>query len=158
MRRPITNAPTAVCALLFFFCSLLVACTSVQLIPPYDSNIDKNVTALQSDTETFLVKVVRLEKLEPGTYKDYADFYDKEKVAVSGLQVRVEAVSQNTLTSGQVNTLSETYAALEKRHKEKGLNVEDAYEYEKAFNRIFEAILTLEVAKKGVPATTGSSK
>jgi len=156
MKKPQLNVPTAVyAALLFLSCFVLATCTSVQLIPPYDSDIDKSVTALQSDTETFLVKVTRVGKLEPGSYKEYADFYDKEKVAISGLQVRVQAISQNKLTSDQIDILSDTYAQLEKRHKEKGLDTEDAYQYERAFNRIFGAILTLEVAKKSISATTG---
>lgn len=154
MRKPIRNFPVALYATLLLL-SCCVACTSVQLIAPYDSNVEKGITALQSDTETFLVKVARAGKLDSGTYKEYTDFYDKEKVAISGLQFRAGVLSHNQDTIGQIAILSDTYAALEKRHKERGLTDLDASQFEIAFNRTFRAILTLEIAKKSL-STTGS--
>lgn len=157
MNKARINILTVACMLLLFSCPFLFCgCASVQLIAPYDSQIEKTITTLQSDTEAFLIKVARIEKLDPSTYKDYTDFYDKEKLAVSGLEFRAGVISQNKLTLDEVKDLKQTYEKLEKRHKEKGLKEIDATEFSKAFNRIFRAILTLEIAKKSASSTASA--
>jgi hypothetical protein len=137
---------------------LSAGCSSIQFVPPYDDQLDKDVTALQTATETFLVKIEREGSSSPDDYKkNYTDFYDKEKVAISGLEVRAGAVAVNDQTEGQIKILNDLIGKMETRHKDSGLSVIDATQYEQDLNRVFRAILTLEIAKKSVGTTTNSS-
>jgi len=150
---------TAPGLVLTFVLTLTAGCSSVQLIAPYDDQLDKQVTALQTATETFLVKIEREGLSSADDYKkNYTAFYDDEKVAISGLAVRASAIALNSQTAGKIKNLKDTIDQMEKRHQESGLSKMDAAQFEESLDRIFRAILTLELAKKGATSTGSGNK
>jgi hypothetical protein len=124
-------------------------CGPVTLIAPYDQKIDDDVTNLQKSTAEFFTKIERQGGSTREDYKNYTKFYDDAKVTLSGLSVRANAFTNNKLTTAQLEVLSEQFRLLEETHMKIGVSREAVPEYEKAFNRTFTAILTLEIAKKG---------
>jgi hypothetical protein len=141
----------------FFLTISEVGCTSIQLIAPYDQKIDEGVTKLQKVTAEFFTKIERQGGSKPEDYKNHVKFYDDTKVALSGILVRANAVAQNDLTARQLEILHQQFQDLEAMHRKNGISQAAVRQEERAFNRTFTAILTLEVAKKQ-PKAEGSGK
>ena len=154
MRRPREFEATLL-AVAFLLLMGAFGCGSVTLIAPYDQKIDDGVTNLQKSTAEFFTKIERQGGSKPEDYKNYTKFYDDAKVTLSGISVRANAFTNNNLTTEQLEVLSEQFRFLEQTHMKIGVSRESVPEYEKAFNRTFIAILTLEVAKKGPEAEGG---
>jgi hypothetical protein len=148
MYRPKEFAVTLL-AVAFLLSVGALGCGSVTLIAPYDQRIDDGVTNLQKSTAEFFTKIERQGGSNREDYKNYTKFYDDAKVTLSGLSVRASAFANNNLTTEQLVVLSEQFRDLEQTHMKIGVSREAVPEYEKAFNRTFTAILTLEIAKKG---------
>ena len=126
-----------------------MGCGPVTLIAPYYQKIDDGVTNLQKSTAEFFTKIERQGGSNREDYKNHTKFYDDAKVTLSGLSVRANAFTNNNLTTAQLVVLNEQFSDLEQTHMKIGISKEAVPEYEKAFNRTFTAILTLEIAKKG---------
>jgi hypothetical protein len=126
----------------------LSGCGSIRLIAPYDQKIDDGVTNLQKATAEFLTGIERRGGSTPTDYKDHMKFYDECKVSLSGLIVRADALTGNSLTAKQLEILRQQFQNLEADDRKMGIPQAAVPQYEKAFNRTFTAILTLEVAKK----------
>lgn len=121
-------------------------------VAPYDAMIDQGVTNMQVETITFLRKVERA-PLGKETYPQYEGFYDRGRATIETLRARADIVGfKSDKTPKQLEILKESYASLEEKHKERGLKSFDAKQAEQNLNRIFRAILTLEVAKKDLDA------
>jgi hypothetical protein len=144
-------------AVVFLLLIGVFGCGPVTLIAPYDQKIDDGVTNLQKSTAEFFTRIERQGGSDPEDYKNYTKFYDDAKVTLSGLSVRANAFTNNNLTTEQLEVLSEQFRNLEQTHMKIGVSRAAVPEYEKAFNRTFTAILTLEVAKKG-PEAEGDGK
>jgi len=123
-------------------------CGSIRLIASYDQKIDDGVTDLQKATAEFLTGIERQGGSTPADYKDHTKFYDDCKVSLSGLIVRAGALTGNNLTLQQLEILRQQFQDLEASDQKMGIPQAAVPQYEKAFNRTFTAILTLEVAKK----------
>lgn len=67
-----------------FFLAVSFSCSLVYT-SPYDINIDKALTKLQKQTAEFFVAAFNPADCE---YDDHLEFYQKSRVALSGLQVR----------------------------------------------------------------------
>ena len=132
--------------LVFCGCALLV--TGCRLVAPYDSQLDKGVSDLQESTEAFLVKVARQGGSSAKDYGKFTDFYDQEKVAISGLEIRAGVLSNNSRSLQEIEKLKSILSDMENRHKTNGLNAIDVDQFDRALTRVFRAILTLEIAKK----------
>jgi hypothetical protein len=130
-------------------------CPAIRMIAPYDRKIDEGVTNLQRATAVFFTKIERQGGSKADDYKNHTEFYDDAKVALSGIRVRAEAVSDNSLTTKQLEILSSQFQKLENDHAKLGVPAAAVPQLEKAFNRTFTAILTLEVAKKEPKAQGG---
>ncbi len=135
-------------AVAFFLTIGVVGCGSVTLIAPYDQKIDDGVTGLQKSTAEFFTKIERQGGSRPEDYKNHIKFYDDAKVALSALTVRANALTNNSITAKQLEVLGQQFHDLEETHMNSGISRASVPQYEKAFNRTFTAILTLEVAKK----------
>jgi hypothetical protein len=135
----------------------VVACAPIQLIAPYDQKTDEGVTNLQKTTAQFFTRIERQGGSSADDYKNQTKFYDDARVALSGIHVRAQALAQNDLTVQQIDILQQQFQKLEQDHKTMGLSPAMVPQLEKAFNRTFTAILTLEVAKKE-PKQEGSKK
>lgn len=132
---------------------LMSGCASVKLVGDYDKQIDEGVTALQKDTESFLVKLEGSaekddEKVEG--YDNHKEFYEKAKVQISSLRVRADASERNSLTVRMLDKLKNNMERLEKAHSSsEGIKKAEINElFRPGFNTQFTAILTFELAKK----------
>jgi hypothetical protein len=125
----------------------LVGCATVKLIGDYDEQIDQGVTALQRETETFLVKLESVPGAKLDAYERNKAFYGEAKVATSSLRVRADAAQRNSLTVRMLDKLQNNLNRFEAAHKE-GIDKKEMADYRGGFNSQFTAILTLELAKK----------
>lgn len=148
MHRPREFAATLLAVALLLLTGAF-GCGPVTLIAPYDQKIDDGVTNLQKSTAEFFTKIERQGGSNREDYKNHTKFYDDAKVTLSGLSVRANAFTNNNLTTAQLVVLNEQFSDLEQTHMKIGISKEAVPEYEKALNRTFTAILTLEIAKKG---------
>src|SRR5919109_901732 len=118
-----------------------LGCGSIQLIAPYDQKIDDGVTNLQKMTAEFLTKIERQGGSKPDDYKNHVKFYDDTRVALSGILVRASAVTNNTLTTQQLEILRQQFQKLEEDHQKIGIQQAAVPQLESAFNRTFRSIL-----------------
>ncbi|MCG6537551.1 MAG: hypothetical protein L7F78_23260 [Syntrophales bacterium LBB04] len=137
-----------VAAVWLFLLVGLLGCGSIQLIAPYDQKIDEGVTNLQKMTAQYLTHIERQGGSSAQDYKNQTKFYDDAKVMLSGILVRAQALTDNAKTVQQLEVLDQQFQKLEQDHKTIGISQAAVPQLEKALNRTFTAILTLEVAKK----------
>lgn len=128
----------------------LGGCVSVKLVGDYDEHIDKGVTQLQQNVETFLIKLESsaekpADKVE--SYAQHKKVYDDFRVAVSGLRIRAASMDLNVITVEELDKLSKTLAELEDMHRG-GLAKAEIKPIRGALNSEFTAILKFELAKK----------
>ncbi|MBU1689682.1 MAG: hypothetical protein KJ958_15090 [Gammaproteobacteria bacterium] len=123
------------------------ACT-VRLIADYDAATDKAVTALQREVETFFVKLANTAGTTAADYSRHRDFYERIKVDIAAIEVRVAAKPRNELTLEQIKLLRDSLSKLEEIHKE-GIRDSKLVEHLRGqFNTAFVAILKLELTKQ----------
>ena len=120
---------------------------SVKLISDYDELIDQYATKLQSDIETFLIKMERLGGTEEGTYTDNTDFYDGIQGTLITIAFRAEMLDHNKIIVEQIVLLQENLENLRKLHElqgDKGLSKNLIEPMRVAFNAQFTAIVKLQ--------------
>jgi hypothetical protein len=122
----------------------------VKLVGDYDEQLDKGVSQLQKDVETFLVKLESsaekpADKVE--SYDKNKNVYDDFRVAVSVLRVRADSVERDGFTVGMLGKLSKNLTRLEDMHRE-GLAKAEIKVIRDGLTAQFRAILTFELAKK----------
>ncbi|MGX9725878.1 MAG: hypothetical protein ACTFAK_00745 [Candidatus Electronema sp. VV] len=128
----------------------LGGCVPVKLVGDYDEHLDKGVSQLQKDMETFLVKLESsaeksADKVE--SYDKNKNVYDDFRVAVSVLRVRADSVERGGFTVGMIDKLSKNLTRLEGMHRE-GLAKAEIKVIRDGLTAQFRAILTFELAKK----------
>jgi hypothetical protein len=124
---------------------------SVKLISDYDQLIDQYATELQSDIETFLIKMERLAGTEEGTYTANTDFYDGIQGTLTTLALRAEMLDDNKIVVEQIVLLQENMENLRKLHElqgVKGLGKDLIEPMRVAFNTQFKAIVKLQNSLK----------
>jgi hypothetical protein len=137
----------------------LTSCASVELIAPYDAIIDQDITTLQTNTLTFLTNLQTTGPTagDPSNYSPHIKFYNDTHVALTTLETRVAALSDNQDTAAELAILSQQYDALQKQDQKIGLTKSDGLLQQANFNRTFRALLTLEVAKKSLSSSDATS-
>jgi hypothetical protein len=134
-----------------------VACT-VRLISDYDDVLDKDVTALQLSTETFLNQLASEAGTPAAAYSANSDFYLKTNASLRTMATRAASQPKSNIVVGEVQTLQTTFNDLQKLHQlngDKGLSVENIANTRSALETEFTSILTLELAlksHKGLPS------
>jgi hypothetical protein len=68
-----------------------LACTSVQLVSPYDEQIDTSLTELNTDLTAFILKMNSVAGTPQGMYEANRQFYFDEQAKVQTIILRVEA-------------------------------------------------------------------
>jgi len=127
----------------------LTGCASVKLVGDYDEQIDKGVTALQKDTETFLVKLESVPGDKLDGYEKNKTFYGETKVTISSLRLRADATERNSLTVQMLDKLQNNMSRFERDHNSsEGIKKVELPIYRGGFNSQFTAIMTFELAKK----------
>ncbi len=128
---------------------VLTGCTTIKIVGDYDEQIDKGITALQKDTEAFLVKLESVPGAKLDGYDKNKAFYGNARVAISSLRVRADATERNSLTVRMLDKLRNNMDRFEGDHSSKeGINKSELPNYRGGFNSQFTAILTFELAKK----------
>lgn len=120
----------------------------IKLVADYDEITDRSVTALQREFELFFIDVERNLYTPEAAYENYTGFYDEVRAELSVIRVRAAARPKNEITVEQLDLVAQNVELLEELHK---LGFEDPEELEPlraAFQQSFQAILTLELAKK----------
>lgn len=130
----------------------LSACT-VKLIADYDQETDRAVTALQRRMARHLIDIESKLGTPKAEYAVYVEEYKELRVDVSALELRVNALPQNSITQEQIAIVHSMVETLEELHKEGfGANTEGSREVLKSIQKDFDtalaAILKLELAKK----------
>ena len=129
----------------------LGGCSTIKLVGDYDEQIDKGVTQLQKEVETFLVKLEATAEKPADTVESYdknKKFYEDSKVALSGLRVRADSMERNSITVRMLDRLSNNISRLEGMHRDGFVKAEIDQSIRGALNSQFTAILTFELAKK----------
>src|SRR5436189_2614690 len=93
----------------FLIVGTLAGCSTIKLVGDYDEQIDKGITQLQKEVETFLVRLEAMaEKPEDRveSYDKNKKFYQDVKVALSGLRLRADSMERNSITVRMLDRLS----------------------------------------------------
>lgn len=124
---------------------LLAGCTPL-LIAHRNQQVLDDTKALQQKTDLFLIKLQRVCGQPAGAYASNTATHDELKAAASSLQVAVDAIPKNTLTSQQVALLRSDYQQLDSLHRIR-CNPVVLEISRRLFNTHFTALITLEEAK-----------
>jgi hypothetical protein len=158
----------AACVLVLTLAFSFMGCP-IRLIAPYDETVDKQATQLRSQIDQFITGLItaggdtgddaaRRRNLDYGKFqKDY----DKIGVDLRSLEVRADAISQNSETVNQIKLIIKNFELLEKRHKDyssgalvDGKKVAMGKSYLRntrdIINEQFKALLSLELTKKQI--------
>ncbi len=146
------------CSILLLTCGLATVGCAIRLISDYDDVLDKDVTTLQQNTETFLGQLDYERGTPAAAFSANKDFYIKSDASLRTMATRAEAQPKSKVIVGEVQALENTFEDLKKLHQGdggKGLSSVEIQDVRGAMETEFEAILTLELALKshnGVPS------
>ena len=131
-------------------------------VSQYDATTDQEVTQLQKDNTQLFLDMQRSAGTPDFAYTKFQGEYDKLETELQSLKLRVEAIPNNSLTEQEVDLLQKDLDLLQQAHKA-GMSISEIVPMQDAMNRIYGAILKLELAKKDMRATSanntdGSSK
>ncbi len=124
---------------------LLAGCTPL-LIAHRNQQVLDDTKALQQKTDLFLIKLQRVCGQPAGEYANNTSTHDELRAAASSLQVAVDAIPKNTLTSQQVALLRSDYQQLDSLHRIR-CNPVVLEISRRLLNTHFTALITLEEAK-----------
>lgn len=92
-----THATAAVVFILAL--SLLVsACMSVRLVSDYDEPTDRALTALQKDTDHFIIELIANARTEKNAFEKHAAFYTDLDKQLRSLEFRANSIPNNKKT------------------------------------------------------------
>jgi hypothetical protein len=120
----------------------------IKLVADYDEITDRSVTALQREFELFFIDVERNLYTPDAGHENYVGFYDEVRAELSVIRVRAAARPKNEITVEQLDLVAQNVDNLEELHKLGFDSPEELEPLRAAFQQSFQAILTLELAKK----------
>ena len=120
----------------------------IKLVADYDEITDRSVTALQREFERFFIDVERNLYMPEADHANYIEFYDEVRAELSVIRVRAAARPKNEITVEQLDLVAQNVDNLEELHKLGFDSPEELEPIRTAFRQSFQAILTLELAKK----------
>jgi hypothetical protein len=153
------NLPILFCIVLLFTSVLTTVGCSVRLISDYDDVLDKDVTALQQSTETFLNQLDTEVGTPAAAYSANGDFYVKTNASLRTMATRAASQPQSKIVVGQVQALQKTFDDMQQLHQLNGaigLSSANITNTRSALESEFTSILTLQLALKshsGVPSS-----
>ena len=127
---------------------LVAAGCTLKLVADYDEVTDQAVTALQRKVERFFVGLERDIPTPDADYENHVEFYDDVRADLRVIRVRAAARPKNEITLQQLDLLTENVDNLEALHELGFEDREELVPLRAAFQQGFQAILTLELAKK----------
>jgi hypothetical protein len=146
------------CSLLLAISVFSIAGCAIRLISDYDDVLDKDVTALQQTTETFLNQLGTEVGTPAALYGANTDFYIKTQATLSTMATRAASQPKSKIVVGEVQTIQATFTDMQKLHQasDKGLSAANIANTRSALESEFTSILTLELALKahaGMPSS-----
>lgn len=126
---------------------LLGGCT-VQLVGPYDETTVKGVTDLHRKVEAVLVDLERHAGTPAGRYGESGNAYDRIRVDLRSLRLRVDALQRKERTVEQIDLLLKSVDQLEQLHQIGFKDREEIAPLRTNFEVIFKSILVVEMGKK----------
>jgi hypothetical protein len=148
------------CVLLLAISAFSLTGCAIRLISDYDDVLDKDVTALQQTTETFLNQLGTEIDTPAALYSANVDFYVKTQATLSTMATRAASQPKSKIVVGEVQAIQATFTDMQKLHQagDKGLTAANIANTRSALESEFTSILTLELALKshaGMPPTQG---
>jgi hypothetical protein len=98
-------------AILLVALSLIISCTSIQLVSKYDENIDKQTQELQKKLDRHLMSL-RVSNDDSLKYESNQKFYTDTLSDLNAISVRASAIYKNKLTIQQVELAKQNLAWL----------------------------------------------
>ena len=127
---------------------ILAGC-QVMLISEYDADIDQQATVLQKKMDAFLTKMEGVSDKPAGSYEQNKGFYADYAVEVRSVQVRAGSHEKNGITVKELDEMLKSIETLRALHEGQGkLSAVSAGEFRSLFNQGWQAVITLEMAKK----------
>jgi hypothetical protein len=120
----------------------------IKLVADYDEVTDRSVTALQREFERFFIDLERNLYTPEADHGNYIEFYDQVRAELSVIRVRSAARPKNEITVEQLDLVAQNVEVLEELHRLGFDSPEELEPLRAAFQQSFQAILTLELAKK----------
>lgn len=146
-----SSVPVLFFAVLLLISSLMAAGCAVRFISDYDDVLDRDVTALQQSTETFLNQLDSEAGTPAAAYSANGDFYVKTNATLRTMATRAASQPKSKIIVGEVELLEKTFDDLQSLHKmngDKGLSSANIANARSALESEFTSILTLELALK----------
>ena len=126
----------------------LVGCTSIKLISDYDEQIDVGATRLARDMDRFLLKLEDKADTPKAEYEANKEFYLDYEVELRSLLLRARSQPKNSQTEEQLVRMLDSLEALKTVHELGPLPEEQIDVTRDLFAQAWQAIITLEMAKK----------
>lgn len=149
-----------------FILLLPILTTSCAGAPQYDATTDSDISNLQNETDTQMVKMISLYQqgdaasLESASYPNNVAFYNKFNVDITSLELRMEAVpdaSNANLPQIFANTRTQMQS-ISTADKKGDFNSDIAWTASRNhLNVDFAILLTYELSLKGVSSPSSSS-
>lgn len=155
------NLSALCCA--FLISIFVISCASV---PQYDAETDNQITTLQKEIDSQIVKFIGFSRQTDaasktkGSYSQNIDFYNKIDTDITSLELRMEAVPDpSTKNLPQIfNNLRKQIDNIQDAHKTKGNLPEVVWTaLRNQLNAQFAALLTYELSLKGVGSPSSST-
>jgi hypothetical protein len=124
------------------------ACTNVQLIADYDVQVDRSATRLAKDMDRYLLNLKIMIDTPAAEYKYHQRFYRDYEVDLWATLRRARSHPQNEQTTRQLELMLDSLDALQAVHELSPLPEGQITVTRELFNQSWQAILTLEMAKK----------
>lgn len=95
----------------------LSGCTTIELVSKYDDQTDEAATAMQKDVTAFFIEIRTALSEKERSFAESQDFYRKQAVSISSMQVRADNIPRNALTQQQLKLVEDQLAILALMHK-----------------------------------------
>jgi hypothetical protein len=131
--------------------SLVLSACPVRLVSDYDPVLDRTATKLQTQIDTFLVKMQAAAGTPAGEYGRNQAFYEDMVGALRALHSRAEVMPENGITMQQIELLQANLDNLRRLHEQsgtQGLPAPLAGPAQAALDANFRAIIKFETEKR----------
>lgn len=95
----------------------LAACAPIELVSKYDNLTDDSASAMQKDLSAFFIKMDTAVTAVEASFAANQDFYRKQAVNISAMQLRAQNIPKNSLTVDQLQLVEDNLAYLALLHK-----------------------------------------
>lgn len=127
---------------------VFTACANVQLIADYDEQVDRSAAGLAKDMDRYLLNLEIMSGTPAAEYEVHQSFYLDYEVELRALLRRAKSHPRNTRTTEQLELMLDSLGALQTVHELGPLPEEQIAVTRDLFNQSWQAVLTLEMAKK----------